>query len=351
MPTDPSSAKASAERSAKASAERSAKARTDFYARLKTKSAAPLWEVLSDIVRKDPRTSVQAALWKYDEMRPFIAEAGRLITAEEAERRVLILENPGLPGMSRVSQSLYAGLQLIMPGEHAHSHRHTASALRFILEGSGAYTSVNGERLSMKPGDFILTPFWSYHDHGNPGSEPVVWLDGLDIPTVNMFDTSFFEKHETHEEHLNHEEHDAGAPEPKFVETSVMKYPYEPSRAKLAQMSTSGAAHPRHGFKFEYRNPQTGAPVLPTIGAWLQLLPKGFIGQPSRSTDATIFCCVEGRGTSTIGEKTFSWGPRDIFIAPSWHAVSHEASDESVLFSFSDRPAQQSLGIWREGQA
>src|SRR5215468_4904540 len=220
--------------------------RKDFYARLQAKSAAPLWEVLSDIVRKDPRTAVQPAFWRYDELRPFISEAGRIITAEEAERRVLILENPGLQGMSRITQSLYAGLQLILPGEIAHSHRHTASALRFILEGSGAYTSVDGERLSMKPGDFILTPFWSYHDHGNPGTEPVVWLDGLDIPTVNMFDTSFLErKSESHEEHQHHEEHEGrlnpqendehedDAPVAKFVETSAMKYPYEPHRDKL----------------------------------------------------------------------------------------------------------------------
>src|ERR1043165_501546 len=186
-------------------------------------------------------------------MRPFIAEAGRLITAEEAERRVLILENPGLVGMSRITQSLYAGLQLILPGETAHSHRHSASALRFILEGAGAYTSVDGEPLSMKPGDFILTPFWSYHDHGNPGTEPVVWLDGLDIPTVNMFDTSFFEKEAEHD----HDHDEDGAPEAKFVETSVMKYPYAPHREKLAAMAKSGAAvDPRHGYKFEYRNPK-----------------------------------------------------------------------------------------------
>src|SRR3954470_14305194 len=202
--------------------------RREFYSRLLAKSAAPLWEVLSDIVRRDPRTSVQAALWKYGDMRPFIAEAGRLITAEEAERRVLILENPGLAGRSGVTQSLYAGLQLIMPGEHAHSHRHTASALRFILEGSGAYTSVDGERMSMKPGDFILTPFWSFHDHGNRGSEPVVWLDGLDIPIVNMFDTSFFEK-EDHHDH-DHDGDAEGAPVVRDVTTSVMKYPYDPHR-------------------------------------------------------------------------------------------------------------------------
>ena len=317
--------------------------REEFYSRLKAKHAAPLWEVLSDIVRKDPRTAVQAALWKYDELRPFVTEAGRLITAEEAERRVLILENPGLPGMSRITQSLYAGLQLILPGEVAHSHRHSASALRFILEGTGAYTSVDGERLTMSPGDFILTPFWSFHDHGNPGSEPVVWLDGLDIPIVNMFDTSFLER--------QHEEHEVlpyGHEESEEKTSSSLKYPYAPHRERLAAMAKSTEIDPRHGFKLEYRNAKTGGPPLPTIGAYLQLLPKGFEGRAYRSTDATIFCAVEGHGMSRIGEKTFKWGPRDIFVVPSWHAVSHQTGEDAVLFSFSDRPAQKALGIWRE---
>jgi gentisate 1,2-dioxygenase len=317
-------------------------ARNEFYSRLKTKGVAPLWEVLSDIVRKDPRTAVQAALWRYDELRPFIEEAGRIITAEEAERRVLILENPGLPGMSRITQSLYAGLQLILAGETAHSHRHSASALRFILEGTGAYTSVDGERLTMKPGDFILTPFWSFHDHGNPGNEHVVWLDGLDIPIVNMFDTSFFEKDE------HDDEDEEGAPVARPVESSAMKYEYAPHRDRLVQMSTSGASDPRHGFKLEYRNAKTGGPPLPTIGAYLQLLPKGFNGRPHRATDGTVFCAVEGHGTSRVGDKTFSWGPRDIFVVPSWHPVSHHVNEEAILFSFSDRPAQKALGIWRE---
>ena len=318
--------------------------RQEFYNRLKSQSAAPLWEVLSDIVRKDPRTAVQAALWRYDDMRPFIAEAGRMITAEEAERRVLILENPGLPGMSRITQSLYAGLQLILPGEIAHSHRHSASALRFVLEGTGAYTSVDGERVTMKPGDFILTPFWSFHDHGNPGTEPVVWLDGLDIPIVNMFDTSFLERHKDHDDHDDHHEDDRPAP-PGQRRHSKVKFSYEETRAALVKLSKSD---PRHGRKLQYLNPETGASPLPTIGAYLQLLQKGFKGLPYRATDATTFCVAEGHGTSTIGDKTFAWGPRDIFVVPSWHAVSHQATDEAVLFSFSDRPAQQSLGIWRE---
>ena len=318
-----------------ASAERRA-----FYERLKKKSSAPLWEVLSDIVRKDPRTAVQAALWRYDEMRPYIEEAGRLITAEEAERRVLILENPGLPGMSRVTQSLYAGLQLILPGEIAHSHRHSASALRFVLEGTGGYTSVDGERVTMKPRDFIVTPFWSFHDHGNPTGEPIVWMDGLDIPIVNMFDTSFLERDE-HESQPLRTTTAANA-------SSAVKYPYEPHRAALDARAASETPDPRHGHKLQYLNPQTGASPLPTIGAFLQLLPKGFAGTPYRSTDATVFCVAEGHGESVIGERTFSWGPRDIFVVPSWHPVSHRAAEESVLFSFSDRPAQKVLGIWRE---
>ena len=122
------------------------------------------------------------AIWKYEDVRADVMASGALISAEEAVRRVLILENPGLPGQASITQSLYAGLQLILPGEIAPSHRHTQSALRFIVEGRGAYTAVNGERTTMRPGDFIITPSWTWHDHGNAdsadGGEPVVWLDG-----------------------------------------------------------------------------------------------------------------------------------------------------------------------------
>src|ERR1700712_487734 len=169
--------------------------REAFNGRLGQKNAAPLWNVLGAIVPREPQTPCVAALWRYDELRPLLIEAGQLITAEEAERRVLMLVNPGLHGASRITQSLYAGLQLILPGEVARTHRHTAAALRLVVEGQGAYTAVEGERTTMHPGDFILTPSWTYHDHGNPGDTPVVWMDGLDIPIVNMFDTGFAEHH------------------------------------------------------------------------------------------------------------------------------------------------------------
>ena len=167
--------------------------REDFYHRLKTKSAAPLWEQLADLVLAQPRPGCVPALWRYEEMRPYLMESGKLITADEAERRTLMIENPGLQGIPQITQSLYAGLQLVLPGEVTPTHRHVAAALRFVIEGEGAYTSVDGTKITMHPGDLILTPSWTWHDHGNFTQDPVVWMDGLDIPVVNMLDASFAE--------------------------------------------------------------------------------------------------------------------------------------------------------------
>src|SRR5438552_7723108 len=170
--------------------------RQAFYDRLDRIDTAPLWEVLNRLVLPEPNPTIVPALWKYDDVRSLLMEAGRLLTVQEAERRVLVLENTGIRGDSQVTQRLYEGLQLILPGENASSHRHAASALRFIVEGDGGgYTAVDGERTAMHTGDFVLTPSWTFHDHGNLGSSPVIWMDVLDVPIVIMFDTSFAQHH------------------------------------------------------------------------------------------------------------------------------------------------------------
>jgi gentisate 1,2-dioxygenase len=306
--------------------------RREFYQRIAKLNAAPLWEVLGEIVGAQPHPAAIPTHWKYAELRPFLMESGELITAREAERRVLMLENPGYPGGSRIAQSVYAGLQLVLPGEFTNSHRHAACALRFIIEGEGAYTAVDGERVIMHPGDLILTPSWTFHDHGNPGSTPVVWLDGLDIPIVNFFDSSFAE-------HLPNE-----ATQTSVISiASAFAFPYAPARDALRNKSLD----PCHGAKIEYVKAD-GASVTPTLGAFLQLLPAGFAGAPFRSTDSTVYCVAQGRGSSRIGDRVFQWSPRDIFVVPSWCSVSHHATEEAVLFSFSDRPVQKALGLWRE---
>ena len=167
--------------------------RQAYYAAIRPLHLSPLWEQLHALVPPQPATPCVAAHWRYDALRPHLMRSGTIISAAEAVRRVLVLENPALPGLASVTQSLYAGLQLILPGEVAPAHRHTQSALRFIVEGRGAYTAVNGERTTMEPGDFIITPSWTWHDHGSEATGPVVWLDGLDIPLVRFLDAGFAE--------------------------------------------------------------------------------------------------------------------------------------------------------------
>ena len=332
--------------------------RKEFYGRMDQKNTAPLWEALARLVTPEPQTKCVPAMWRYNELRPLLMEAGRLITAKEAERRVMVLENPGIRGVSQITQSLYAGLQLVLPGEVTSTHRHIASALRFVVEGKGAYTAVDGEKTTMHPGDFILTPSWTYHDHGNHSGEPVVWMDGLDVPIVNMFDTSFAEHHPDGTQAMTRPEGDALARfgtnllpleyKPASLTAPVFNYPYSRSREALEVAFRNGPVDPCHGVKMQYVNPATGGAPMPTIGAFLQLLPKGFSGRPYRSTDATIYCAVEGQGTCHIGAESFNWGTHDIFVVPSWCPVRHEVQGEAVLFSFSDRPAQRALGLWRE---
>jgi gentisate 1,2-dioxygenase len=311
--------------------------RKAFYARIGEHAMTPLWEVLHDLVPPQPTTPCVPALWKYGEVRPFLMEAGRLISAREAVRRVLVFENPALRGASSVTHTLYAGLQLILPGEIAPAHRHAQSAIRFIVEGEGAYTAVDGERVVMHPGDFIVTPAWTWHDHGNPGADPVVWMDGLDIPLVRFFDAGFME---------NGAEETSTQTGPSKVET--FSYPYAAAKASLERLRRHDGLDPCHGVRHTYRNPRTGGYPTPTIAAFLQELPSGFRGKEWRATDASVYCVVEGRGRTIIGEREFAWGPRDVFVVPSWSLVRHEADENCVLFSISDRPAQQALGLWRE---
>src|SRR3954452_20531129 len=183
--------------------------REAFYKKIDGENLTALWTVMSDLITPEPKSACRPHLWKFDIIRDYMTEAGKLITAKEAERRVLVLEHPGLRGQSRITTSLYAGVQLVIPHEVAPAHRHSQSALRFVLEGKGAHTSVDGERTIMRPGDFIITPYMAWHDHGNDTDEPMFWLDGLDIPLIQMLDASFVERLEEDEQPIGKPEGDS----------------------------------------------------------------------------------------------------------------------------------------------
>jgi gentisate 1,2-dioxygenase len=315
----------------------------------------PLWE---RVMRLKPGTAAQPVIWRWRDVQPYLMRAAELITTKEAERRVLMLENPGLRGTTFATTTLYAGLQVILPGEIARTHRHAPNALRFIIEGEGAYTAVEGERVMMKPGDFVTTPNWMWHDHGNVGSEPVVWLDGLDLAFANLLGAHFREEYPEESQPVTHPEGDAGARyganllpveyRQKGLATPVLSYPYERTRAALEQLARGANPHPVHGYKLRYVNPATGGHPFPTMAVFMQWLPKGHAGSRGRSTDGAVYCVVEGRGNAVIGETRFDLSPHDVFVVPSWEPFQFTAGTDCVLFSYSDRAAQEALGFWRE---
>jgi gentisate 1,2-dioxygenase len=228
-----------------------------------------------------------------------------------------------------------------------------------VLDGEGAYTAVEGEKAFMSPGDFVITANWAAHDHGNTSAKPMLWLDVLDAPAINFFETSFGEDFESPTQPTKRQDGDSlsfygsgvlpdGAPAMK--RTPIINYTYARTRPIIERMLQAGDVDKRHGARVHYANPINGGPVLPTMGANLAMLPEGFHGEPYRSTDGTVFACAEGRGTTNVDGDVLEWGPNDVFVVPPWKRYSHTAAKQSVLFSISDRPAQEALGIWREGK-
>jgi gentisate 1,2-dioxygenase len=332
-----------------------------LYAEMQPRGLYPLWEVLGALVTPRPRSPAQVHRWRYAEARDYLLRAGDLISAAQAERRVLIMENPGLPGSSCATSSLYAGLQLILPGEIAPCHRHAQCALRFVMEGEGAFTAVDGEKAIMRPFDLVLTPGWQWHDHGNTSAQPMIWLDGLDIPTVLHFDASFAE-------HLPASAHPETVPpgdtaarygknmrpmrgtaaDRRPGHQPLFHYPYPEWRDSLHTLAGSGDPDPHFGHALEFTNPADGGAVMPTISAHVRLLPGGFTSRPRAATDGTVFVVVEGRGSARVDGKDIPLEPRDTLVVPSWRELVLQADTDLVMFGYSDRSAQEKLGLFRE---
>jgi gentisate 1,2-dioxygenase len=332
--------------------------REAFYGRADTQHLAPLWTRLKSLVPAEPAPAGVPHRWAYDEVRPYVLESATHISAREAERRVLILENPGLHGSSQITNSLYAGLQLIMPGEVAPAHRHTQSALRFVLEGHGAYTAVDGEKTLMEPGDFVITPGWTWHHHGNESGAPMVWLDGLDIPICALFASTFREDHHQDEAEIARPVGDAlarygsglapvGWRNPT-LNSPVFNYPYARTRDALFALDRAAAPDAHQGHLMRYVNPSDGGWAMPTMATMIRLLPAGFETRAYRSSDSAVFVGVEGRGELHVGGQRLALRPRDVAVVPGWMAYTLHAESDLVLFAYSDRVAQEKLGFWRE---
>lgn len=335
-----------------------------YRASLREHALAPLWDFLkAALPHGRPPAPTRPHCWRYSEVRPLLLEAGRLVPVEKAERRVLVLSDPGRgPDAMQATGTIYAGIQLILPGETAPTHRHTPSAARIVIEGDGGYTVVNGHKCAMERGDVILTPSGQWHDHGHEGTQPVTWLDVLDLPLFTAAEASYAEpggpgsNTEDALVSLGSELRRLGlAPAAKHRrrnEYPILRFPWRATRDALLRLR--GALEPGEAVELDYINPETGESCLPIMGFTAMLLPPGRARlSPLRSSSA-LFHVVEGTGRSRVDGASFAWEPGDTFSAASFARIEHEAAKgdkPAFLIRIDDEPMQRKLGFFAERPA
>lgn len=339
----------------------------DFYRDLEGQHAGALWTVANKIEPWEPQSSSLPVVWQYERLRPHVMRALELVSPEAAGRRVVYLANPGRREVTAAVGWLYSGIQVMGPGECASSHRHSASALRFIMEGSGAFTNVDGHKMTLGRNDFVLTPNGTWHEHGvAEGGTVCTWQDGLDIPLMNALEANFYEVHPDLNQAVSFPIDDStatwGNPALRPAGESwskryspLLKYEWEPTYEALVKYAGVTDGSPYDGIHMNYMNPVTGGPPMPTIGASIQMLRPGEHTKAHREVGSFVYQCAKGTGHSVVGGKRLDWKERDIFVVPSWmwhEHVNGSPSENACLFSFHDLPAIKALGLYRaEGLA
>jgi len=329
----------------------------DYRDELKSLNLVPLWPSLRGVLPPQvPTRQTQPTYWAYKTLRPLLLKAGELTPIEKAERRVLVLANPG-HGLDKMqaSAAIYLGMQLLLPGEWAPSHRHTPNAVRMIVEGEGATTTVDGEKCPMSRGDLILTPTGLWHEHGHDGTEPVVWLDVLDLPLVYYMEASY---------HINGQrqavvpgrsdrQYTRAGVMPSYVfERSKKAYPmlrYAWSDAKAALESLAADDPSLEQVQVTYTNPETGGDAENILGFYaLMLRPGQTLRLPARSP-AQVFHVIEGQMHAQIVNSTFTLVEADTCCAPGYEAVTlRNLKTDSPTFVFvaDESPLHRKLGVY-----
>ncbi len=318
-----------------------------------------LWELAGQMT-DHPHPKAVAHIWPADLIQRVVKDSGEAVPVGE-ERRAMQLFNPGLEGRWATTNTLVAAVQVLLPGEVARAHRHTPTAIRFIMQGSGAYTKVDGERLYMEPGDLILTPSWGWHDHGNEGKDTVVWMDGLDVPLVLTLDAIFFQMYEQRQvpdsrpANASRQLHGHAALNPTWVKekagaSPLLLYSWAQTHSALMSMRDE-AGSPHDGVALEYTNPQTGRSALPSMGCWAQLIRPGERLKAHRHTGSAVYYVAQGNGVTVVDGKPLDWTKGSIFTLPAWALHEHanpSASEDAILFSINDFPTLQALGLYKE---
>ncbi len=327
----------------------------DYREALTQQNLVPLWPSLRALLPPgQPQLRTQATHWSYEALRPLLMRAGELTPMEKAERRVLVLANPG-HGLEKMqaSAAIYVGMQLLLPGEWAPAHRHTPNAARMIVEGEGAYTTVEGEKLPMSRGDLILTPTGLWHEHAHDGTAPVVWLDVLDVPVVYYLEASYHVDGPRQATLPESAVHRSGGivPTPFFERRHkafpMLRYPWAQARAALEALA-SGEPE-LDAVQVAYVNPETGADVQSILGFYaLMLRPGQRLVLPVRSP-AAVFHLIEGAADVQVGDRRFALATADTCCAPGYTAVTltNRSADTPAFFFVADEsPLHRKLGLY-----
>lgn len=325
----------------------------DFTKDIEQYHLGPLWEAIPEIMNHTPKPQAQAYLWSDELIKKKMGEAAQIFTPERGgERRAIYFQNPGLTyrqpwGWASTTQTIYVAVQMLLPGEKAPSHRHSQSALRFISEGKGAYTIVQGQRIFMEEGDFLITPKGLWHGHEHIGDEPMMWMDALDIPTLYGIGGTFFDPYEgglqepNIPDNFTEKRYRGGMVRPvgddKYTVAPLANYKWNRTIDGIkGLMEFEPDAH--HGFAVEYINPSTGKAANPTLGTRMQHLPAGMHTKALRHTHSTVYQVHRGEGYTVINGTRFDWKKGDYFVIPNWAWYEHKATKDSYLFSVNDIP-------------
>lgn len=340
-----------------------------LYSDVAAADLQPLWTQTRNLMPGQPLPQTRPWLWRWETLRALAERAGELITIERGgERRVLALSNPGLGGLPFASSTLWGAIQYLGPRESAPAHRHTPGAIRFVIEGQGVSTTVDGDACDMHAGDLVLTPSWTWHDHRSDGDQPMIWFDGLDMPTVIALDAVFYENYpdlmqpvaSTHgrtasawgDQGLRPLEHGrptsgrrpSAPPVGQPADASPLIYRWADTDAALAALLDE------HGgpiASLEFVDPATGGPTLPTLGCEAHRVVPGARTPTTRKVGSSVWVVYRGRGETVVNGTRLRWHAGDMFVTPSWAAVDHRAEEAADLFAISDRPILDALGLYR----
>jgi gentisate 1,2-dioxygenase len=316
------------------------------------------WRLSGAVLADEPRPLAGAHLWRWADIRRLLLRAGDIRALDGgAGRRTVRLCLPGLEA-KWATRTIHASFQLVKPGETAEAHRHSLAALRFVVEGHGGYTTVEGEKFIMEPGDLVLTPQNTWHDHGNDSNEGMIWIDGHDAPLTLALNAAFFERFSAPAQPVVHNANfmrrRTGALRPRGIDRRAEGYPYiyKWRDAEDAIKALEPADwDPYEGFVMDYADPVSGGSTLPTIACRLSRLPPGRSTLRQRETSNRIYHVVRGAGRTVAEAKTLQWQAGDTFVVPGWSWSEHLAEQDAVLFAMSDEPVLRATCLYRRDRA